>query len=161
MALSSAAARHGVVGEEARARDEAVRPRGRAGADRLRSQHGAAVDLDVHIQLRSTIHLRIFSIFSVIVGMWASPKTGVHGHEKRVVDQVATFSAGSAAPAGSCDRRRPAHRSNVGERDRWMCVHASTWTMTTPGSPLGPRRLRELRQHRVVHRSETMSCVST
>ena len=41
---------HVVVGEEARARDEAVRAGGRAGADRLRRGLDTAVYLDVDIQ---------------------------------------------------------------------------------------------------------------
>ena len=98
-----AALGHVVVGEEARARDEAVRAGGRAGADGLRRRFDAAVDLcgnqpvlapssgeepisprhrasELLIstppstsmstsKFRSTIHLRIFSILSVIVGM--------------------------------------------------------------------------------------------
>ena len=42
---------HVVVGEEARAGDEAVRARGGARADRLGRGLDAAVDLDIHIQV--------------------------------------------------------------------------------------------------------------
>ena len=44
------------------------------------------------------------------------------------------------------------------DSDRWMCVHASTCTITTPGSPFGPFVASvNCGSSASVHRSETMS----
>mmetsp|Transcript_13906 Transcript_13906/g.32391 ORF Transcript_13906/g.32391 Transcript_13906/m.32391 type:complete len:209 (+) Transcript_13906:254-880(+) len=113
-------------------------------------------------RFRSTIHLRIFRILSVMVGMYfCPPKPGLTVMTRTWSTRSRTFSIISAGVWGfsATEGDPPAARIRPRARCRW--VQASAWTMTTPGSPFGPLETStNCSSMASVHFSLTISCVS-
>mmetsp|Transcript_4769 Transcript_4769/g.9921 ORF Transcript_4769/g.9921 Transcript_4769/m.9921 type:complete len:202 (-) Transcript_4769:99-704(-) len=111
---------------------------------------------------RSTTHLRILRTFAVMVGMnFCPPNPGLTVMTSTWSTRSKTFSIISAGVCGfsATDGLPPAAR--MADRALWRCVQASTWTMTTPGSPFGPfETSMNLGSMASRHFSDTMSWVS-
>ncbi|CAH0375970.1 unnamed protein product, partial [Pelagomonas calceolata] len=142
---------HVVVGEEARARDEAVRAGGRARADRLRRGLDAAVDLDVHVQ--AAVDDPFADLLDLVrhrrdVGLAA--EAGVHGHDEHVVDQVKDVLDGLGGRRRvQRHGRRAAHGPDVRQAAVDVRARLDVDDHHTRLAVGTLRRLRELGQHRV------------